>query len=69
MEDFKRELLASAARVAPPSGVSMWIMLGNHLDDWIKLATLFYIVLQAVVLIMGKWLQWSGRLSKGKGDE
>lgn len=64
MEDFHREVLAGTAKVVPPSGMSMWLMMGNHIDDWIKLATLLYIVVQITVLLTTKWLQWTGRMGK-----
>ena len=68
MDDFKQQVASSVAKLAPPAGVSMWITLGNHLDDWIKLATLTYIVVQITALGVTKYLLWTGRL-KGKGDE
>lgn len=68
MDDFKQQVASSVAKLAPPAGVSMWITLGNHLDDWIKLATLTYIIAQVTALMVTKYLQWSGKL-KGDGDE
>ena len=68
MDDFKQQVASSVAKLAPPAGVSMWITLGNHLDDWIKLATLAYIVVQCTALCVTKYLQWTGQL-KGKVDE
>lgn len=62
MEDFKREMAAVMAKITPPAGVSAWIMAGNHLDTWIKVATLAYIVVQMAALIVGKWLTWTGRV-------
>ena len=56
------------AKLAPPAGVSMWITLGNHLDDWIKLATLAYIIVQITALTVTKYMQWTGQL-KGKDSE
>lgn len=67
MDDFKRELIASAVKVAPPTGVSMWMMVEGHIDDWIKLATLLYIVVQVTAVIVGKYLLWTGRIGK-RGD-
>ena len=64
MDDFKREVAASVVKVAPPSGVSAWLILQNHLDDWIKLATLLYIVVQVTALVVGKYLVWTGRLQR-----
>ena len=68
MDDFKQQVASSVAKLAPPAGVSMWITLGNHLDDWIKLATLVYIVVQITALGVTKYLQWTGQLG-GKLDE
>jgi len=70
MDNFKQEIASSVAKVAPPAGVSMWLTLGAHLDDWIKLATLVYIIVQVTALVVGKYLIWTGRYTpKGKGDE
>ena len=68
MDDFKQQVTASIVKLTPPAGVSAWITLGNHLDDWIKLATLGYIVIQCTALVVTKYLLWTGRL-KGKEDE
>ena len=68
MTTFKQEIASSVAKVAPPAGVSMWLTLGNHIDDWIKIATLCYIIVQITAVAVTKYLQWSGKL-KGKGDE
>lgn len=68
MDDFKQQVTASIAKVAPPAGVSMWITFGQHLDDWIKLATLVYIICQVTALVVTKYLQWTGQL-KGKVDD
>ncbi len=66
MNTFKQEVASSVAKLTPPTGVSMWLTLGNHLDDWIKLATLVYIVVQITALVVSKYLHWTGRL---KGDD
>lgn len=68
MDDFKQQVTASIVKLTPPAGVSMWLTLGNHLDDWIKIATLAYIVIQGTALVVTKYLLWTGRL-KGKEDE
>jgi len=68
MDDFKQQVASSVAKLAPPAGVSMWITLGNHLDDWIKLATLAYIIVQMTALVVTKYMQWTGQL-KGKDSE
>lgn len=62
MDNFKQEVVASIAKVAPPTGVSMWLTLGNHIDDWIKIATLVYIVIQCTAVVLTKYLQWKGKL-------
>lgn len=64
MDDLKREAMAGVVKIAPPSTASMWLMLGNHLDDWIKIATLVYIIVQVTVIITGKWLLWTGRIKR-----
>jgi hypothetical protein len=67
MDNFKQEVATSIAKVTPPAGVSMWLTLGNHIDDWIKLATLVYIIVQVTAVVIGKYLQWTGRLLPKKG--
>jgi hypothetical protein len=62
MDTLKREVVASMVKVSPPTGVSMALFVGAHIDDWIKVATLTYIVVQVTALIVTKWLQWTGRL-------
>jgi len=68
MDDFKQQVASSVAKLAPPAGVSMWLTLGNHLDDWIKLATLAYIVVQCTALVVTKYLEWTGRLKEKTGE-
>ena len=67
MDDFKQQVIASIVKLTPPAGVSAWITLGNHLDDWIKLATLVYIVVQITALVVTKYLLWTGRLKGERG--
>lgn len=62
MDRFKQEVTASLAKAMPPAGVSMWITFGQHLDDWIKLATLVYIIVQITALAVTKYLSWTGKL-------
>lgn len=64
MDQFRKDVLSSTIMTAPPSGMSMWLMMGNHIDDWIKIATLVYIIVQITVLLTTKWLQWTGRMGK-----
>lgn len=68
MTRFKAEIASSVAKMTPPAGVSMWLTVGGHIDDWIKVATLVYIVAQITALCVTKYLQWQGKL-KGNGDE
>lgn len=70
MDNFKQQVASSVAKIAPPTGVSMWLTLGNHLDDWIKLATLVYIIVQVTALVVGKYLVWTGKYRPREvGDE
>lgn len=70
MDNFNQEIASSVAKVSPPAGVSMWLTIGGHVDDWIKIATLVYIVVQITALLVGKYLIWTGKyVPKGKGDE
>ena len=69
MDNFKQEIASSVAKVAPPAGASMWLTIGGHLDDWIKLATLVYIIVQVTALVVGKYLVWTGRITQGKESE
>lgn len=64
MDTFQKDAFNAFVKTAPPSGMSMWLMMGNHIDDWIKLATLVYIIVQITVLLTTKWLQWTGRMGK-----
>lgn len=67
MEDFKQQVAASIVKVTPPAGVSMWLTIGGHVDDWIKLATLVYIIVQVTALVVGKYLLWTGKI-RGDSD-
>lgn len=70
MDNFKQEIASSVAKVAPPAGMSMWLTIGGHIDDWIKIATLVYIVVQLTALVVGKYLIWTGKyVPKGNRDE
>lgn len=69
MDAFKQEITASIAKITPPAGVSVWLTLGNHIDDWIKIATLTYIVVQITAVVVTKYFQWSGKLKQGEPDE
>lgn len=62
MEDFKQQAASAVAKVAPPAGASFWLYLGLHMDDWIKLATLVYIVVQISALVVTKYFLWTGKL-------
>ena len=70
MDNFKQEIASSVSKVAPPAGVSMWLTIGGHIDDWIKIATLVYIIVQVTALVVGKYLIWTGKyVPKGGDDE
>lgn len=70
MDQFKQEVTASIAKVSPPAGMSLWLTVGGHVDDWIKIATLVYIIVQVTALVVGKYLLWTGKyVPKGKDDD
>lgn len=69
MDNFKREVAKSIAFLTPPAGISMWLTFEQHLDDWIKLATLVYIIVQVTALVVGKYLVWSGKYTPRKGED
>jgi uncharacterized membrane protein len=56
VNELKKHLIVASIQVSPPAGVTVWLTLGNHLDTWIKLATLIYIVGQIVFLGVKAWL-------------
>lgn len=68
MNALKQEITASVAKVTPPAGVSMWLTIGGHIDDWIKIATLVYIIVQVTAVVVTKYLLWTGRLPSKGGE-
>lgn len=58
MNGLSQEVASSVTKAALPVGVSTWLTIGGHVDDWIKLATLLYIVLQVVALVVTKVILW-----------
>lgn len=67
-EDTLKESISAAAKVTPPVIVTGSVWLGHPIDDWIKMATLLYIVIQITALVVTKWLRWKG-LILGDDDE
>jgi uncharacterized membrane protein len=65
MDDLKQHITSAVMKATPPAGVSLWLTLGNHLDAWIKLATLVYIIGQIILLGVKGWLML---IKKRAGD-
>jgi hypothetical protein len=60
----RSELASEAAKASVPVGVSLASLGGMTLHDWVMLATLGYIVLQAAFLVY-KWIRLAARSRKG----
>lgn len=55
---MKEELAAAAAKTAPPAAVAgSHALFGMPLSEWVAVATLIYIGLQAVVLIRNEFIR------------
>jgi hypothetical protein len=69
MNDLKKHLMVATVQVSPPAGVTAWLTMGNHLDTWIKLATLIYIVGQICFLGVKAWAvlhkRWIAEIDDG----
>lgn len=69
MNELKKHLMVAAVQVSPPAGVTAWLTMGNHLDTWIKLATLIYIVGQIGFLGVKVWAvlhkRWIAEIDDG----
>lgn len=68
MDNLKRHMMLVSVQVAPPAGVSLWLTWGNHLDAWIKLATLVYLIGQIGFLAVRAWLTVTRRMRDGDGE-
>lgn len=52
---MKEEIATAAAKAAPPAAVTgAHFIFGLSLNDWVAIATLIYIVLQVVLLIVNQ---------------
>lgn len=69
MNELKKHLMVATAQVSPPAGVTVWLTLGNHLDTWIKLATLIYIVGQIWFLGVKAWLLLKKKMEIDDGPD
>lgn len=68
MSELKKQLMVASIQVSPPAGVTVWLTLGNHLDAWIKLATLIYIMGQIIFLVVKGWVLLKKKFSLGGID-
>lgn len=59
MKDKLGEVATEVIKQVPPIGVVSFTILGYPIADWVQLATLLYIALQAHVL-MKKSMPWYG---------
>ncbi len=48
---MKEEVTAAAAKVTPPAVVGVTMLFGLTLNEWVAIATLFYIGLQTFFLL------------------
>jgi len=69
VNELKKHLMVATAQVSPPAGVTVWLTLGNHLDTWIKLATLIYIVGQIWFLGVKAWLLLKKKMEIDDGPD
>lgn len=60
--DTWKQVGSEAMKAAPPTAMSMWLTIGGHIDDWIKICTLVYIIVQCTALVVTKYLQWRGKI-------
>ncbi len=60
----RADIAQEAARAAPPISVATASLVGMTLHDWVLVATLVYVVLQAGFLMYRWW-----RLHTGRGNE
>lgn len=50
-----KDIVASAAKTAPPVGANWWLWVQSHdINWWVAATTIFYIGLQAYYLIRNK---------------
>jgi uncharacterized membrane protein len=68
VDDLKKHAMSAVVMASPPAGVSVWLTLGNHLDTWIKLATLIYIIGQIIFLGMKVWMVLKRKWKLGEDD-
>lgn len=59
---MKDELTAAAVKSAPPvTIVGIETLSSLTLDDWVKIATLLYVVLQAAFLLHDRLRKWGAK--------
>lgn len=54
MDDTTKDVIASAAKAAPPVSIVGMHFLGYGISDWLIAVTLVYTILQVIVLIRDK---------------
>ncbi len=50
-EDFARDAATELARAAPPISVGAYTLAGFTLNEWVAIATFFYVVFQLAFLL------------------
>lgn len=63
MKDKIGEVATEVVKQVPPLGVVSFTIMGYPIADWVQLATLLYVILQAHVLCK-KNVEWYGALAK-----
>lgn len=59
-----KEVADATVRAAPPAAVATMPIFGYGVAEWVQVATLIYIVLQAFFLLRDKW--WRQRAKRKK---
>ncbi len=62
-EDFAREAATELARAAPPISVGAYTLAGFTLNEWVTIATFFYIVAQ-LAFLLNRWRRISRKVNK-----
>lgn len=67
MDDTLKEAASAAVKVTPPTVISAGLVFGHSFDDWVKILTIVYIIVQITAVVVSKFLRWKGLL-KGPDD-
>ncbi|PHV09828.1 hypothetical protein [Chitinimonas sp. BJB300] len=67
-EDFARDAATELARAAPPISVGAYTLAGFTLNEWVTIATFFYVVAQLAFLIY-RWRRIPKKVQKEGNSE